>query len=1122
MKLKTLILSLLSAPLLFGAAVDPAPFGTLVDISGDDPSRVYSPQSKWADSNSQGVANFCDGLHNRASRYSVPYDVIYTLEEAKVVNAYSIRIYNSPDRAPREWTFYGSNDFSKDNYAAATWVSLDTQEEAIGWSNDERRLYVFANADAYKSYRLEVKKNVDGTNAQVSELDFHYLVSTIEVTGTPSKVGDVDYSTRTAQIGSEVTLSSFDGEWQDDGETARATCTGYRLYKSPNGTDWDLWQSGEGTSVTFIAPAGKVKLEWQYDASFKIEVTSDPNGTFSGTGWYKGGETCTLTPVPAEGYQFIGWAGEHGSIDAGQTVFAVTEALSLVPMFALVDNSTVYVSTTGSDENSGLSPVLPFATLSHALETLGADGGKIYLLDGTYQEPEMAAGEYVIDAPVTIEGLSGDAAKVTVIANKDRRTFTLANQNACLRYLTVKGCGSTNADTAKLGAAVNLSAGEVLDCIVTGTFCRHWEANGSVLMTGGRIARCVFKDCFMRAGAVCVSATGGLIEDCLMYDNNYDANNAGTFMVNLSGSAVMVNCTITDNHMKGDCGVKVDSADCRVVNCIISGNTSADSKTAHVYGGNAKYYKNFIGCVTEIEIPGATDCTAGGVVFKDAVGKDFHLMPSSAGFDAGVDASAYAVSTTDLDGLPRIVGDKVDVGCFEHQQNEFTCAFVCSIDRKTTPVTASFDASVLKAPAGDIEYVWDFGDGKGTTVVNDKTASHVYEIGGTYDVTLTVRSGGASVSKVEEKLVKISAPVTYVSTGNPNEAAPYATEETAAATLATAVAFAEDGGEVVILPGLYKQGAVVLIDKPIVLRGETGDPEDVVISNTVFNSSLRVLELHNAGALVTGVTLSNGKTNGNNLHGGTLFINNGGGTVSNCVIRSGAVCGWSSWAGGVAMNNGLLTHCVVTGDFTTDPDVKASNADPCGLVVYLNGANARMENCLIHDVVAKPITGNESKAASCIGPLVSVVYGTMANCTVAVDYTHRGDWPATIGSFDGGSAIYCANNASAQVINCVAAGFKRNDGTVVPFGGQASRFFACAGDAAVEGFEVAVDTREKMFADPANGDYQPLRGGVLCNAGVAVELSSTTDLAGNPRVHKVIDIGCYELPPAKGLSIIVR
>ena len=321
-----------------------------------------------------------------------------------------------------------------------------------------------------------------------------------------------------------------------------------------------------------------------------------------------------------------------------------------------------------------------------------------------------------------------------------------------------------------------------------------------------------------------------------------------------------------------------------------------------------------------------------------------------------------------------------------------------------------------------------------------------------------------------------------------------------------------------MLPGKYEQQNVVKIEKAIRVLGSTGRPSDVILTNTVHNLDRRVLEMHNSRALVAGVTLTDGRSFSNNGHGGTLFFNNGGGTVSNCIIRSGSASGWASYAGAVGMNNGLLTHCTITGSFSSDPAANG-NSSEAGLVVYMNGMNARMENCLIRDVSANMQMAVHTESSKCIGPLVGVRRGLVANCTIAVSFVQDMDVPSTM-TFDGGSALYVSTSAYAY--NCVATGFRRADGTSVPFSGS-TKFYGCAGDAAVDGINAIVGTPESFYENPAAGKYRPLRGGLLVNAGSAVVLASSTDLDGNPRILKdLIDIGCYELQPQKGLSIFVR
>jgi len=329
-------LAALATPLLFAASVNPTPFEPLTDLTGKDTSRAYSPQS-WNDGAGQPVSVLFDGKYNnRASRSGdVPYDVVYTLETPKAVNACRITIHTSPDRVPKDWTFRGSNDFDGTNFDSATWTDIHSESNEVGWVNYEKRLYVFANTNAYSTYSLHVTANVNGNNVQWDELDLCYLETPVQVTGYPGEFGPIEYGTSNRVVGADVTFSTFSGNWESPSGTDSSRCTGYKVYQFNKNSEWELWLSGETNTVTFAVPGNSTKVEWQYEATVKIAVAAVEHGSVTGAGWYAAGETCTLTPVPDEGYEFVAWTGDHGSIGYKQTTFMVTEALNLTPMFVL-------------------------------------------------------------------------------------------------------------------------------------------------------------------------------------------------------------------------------------------------------------------------------------------------------------------------------------------------------------------------------------------------------------------------------------------------------------------------------------------------------------------------------------------------------------------------------------------------------------------------------------------------------------------------------------------------------------------------------------------------------------------------------------------------------------------
>lgn len=95
----------------------------------------------------------------------------------KTITAYSITGVpsdeNLPNRAPKTWTFEGSNNGS-------TYTVIDTQTNAAAWVQGEKRTFVTNNATAYRYYRINVSANEgDATILAIAEVEF--LVNT---TGT--------------------------------------------------------------------------------------------------------------------------------------------------------------------------------------------------------------------------------------------------------------------------------------------------------------------------------------------------------------------------------------------------------------------------------------------------------------------------------------------------------------------------------------------------------------------------------------------------------------------------------------------------------------------------------------------------------------------------------------------------------------------------------------------------------------------------------------------------------------------------------------------------------------------------------------------------------------------------
>jgi len=99
---------------------------------------------------------------------TTPFEVTYDFTEPTCVNAYAIyfdAVGDNVDRAPRDWTFAGSNDGSE-------WTVLDTHQRTRNWACPETRTFAFPNRSNYRYYRLQITKPIDGNILELYQLEY--------------------------------------------------------------------------------------------------------------------------------------------------------------------------------------------------------------------------------------------------------------------------------------------------------------------------------------------------------------------------------------------------------------------------------------------------------------------------------------------------------------------------------------------------------------------------------------------------------------------------------------------------------------------------------------------------------------------------------------------------------------------------------------------------------------------------------------------------------------------------------------------------------------------------------------------------------------------------------------
>lgn len=360
-----------------------------------------------------------------------------------------------------------------------------------------------------------------------------------------------------------------------------------------------------------------------------------------------------------------------------------------------------YVSTAGDDAKSGETVADAKATVQAAVDALGAAGGTVYVMPGTY----TYATEYnaiAVSNAVAIIGWAADPHEVVLQrdgpAGKNTRVLMLNHAESAVRMVTVKGgytwTGGTVAwpdkDTAMSGGAnlyINEAGGTAENCIFKDGVSQGWSCGGNVYLKAGRVVNCEISgggmkdltDDQWRHGGAALIAEAGTVENCLIH--GVRAGTSGTingYVVGLYGTAQMIGCTVTDNVGYFCGGIMIADKNVRVYDTAIYGNTATQEgaastadlylKTSHSGNNVTDVTAAFVNCAATRAINGACRAVA-EPGFVDAANGDYRLTAGSPLVNAGSDSEVSGrQSAFDLLGAPRVTRNRVDIGCCEYRE----------------------------------------------------------------------------------------------------------------------------------------------------------------------------------------------------------------------------------------------------------------------------------------------------------------------------------------------------------------------------------------------------------------------------------------------------------------------
>ena len=211
----------------FGSAATPPDQPVLINTSSSAGSVVASSTSavaypaskafdgKWSDiSADRWLAYINPNKHDYTGGATgeSPAYVVYRFNDAAKVNMLRIRIpgdsnYAPTDRAPKAWTFLGSDD-------GTTWTTLDTRSGVTWASGDTVKTFSFENKRKYEYYKFSCSE-IGGVNdyLQIYELQFLYDAGIVLTDLTTSSSGSVSSSSGTHAT--YPATKAFDGNKSD-------------------------------------------------------------------------------------------------------------------------------------------------------------------------------------------------------------------------------------------------------------------------------------------------------------------------------------------------------------------------------------------------------------------------------------------------------------------------------------------------------------------------------------------------------------------------------------------------------------------------------------------------------------------------------------------------------------------------------------------------------------------------------------------------------------------------------------------------------------------------------------------------------------------------------------------
>lgn len=273
-----------------------------------------------------------------------------------------------------------------------------------------------------------------------------------------------------------------------------------------------------------------------------------------------------------------------------------------------------------------------------------------------------------VDAATNIQAavdaaVRGDTVLVTNgVYDKGGRVFygSLTNRVVIDRSITVRSVNGPAVTTIKGGGPAGNSA---VRCVYVGTnaLLEGFTLTNGFTRTSGDTGK-------ERSGGAVWCDTGGVVSNCALLGNSANYSGGGSYSGTLynclfygnvasssgggSCSGVLYNCTLSSNSAVSQGGGAYTST---LYNCIIQYNAAPTG---------TNWLNSKLSYCCTFPLPGGAGNITNAPMFVNTNAFNYRLQTGSPCTNAG-SYLEWMAATRDLDGLPRIIGGKVDMGAYE-------------------------------------------------------------------------------------------------------------------------------------------------------------------------------------------------------------------------------------------------------------------------------------------------------------------------------------------------------------------------------------------------------------------------------------------------------------------------